>query len=183
MTMTAVRPVFDPATFRRALGHVPTSVCVVTATDDDGPVGMTVGSFTSISLDPPLVGFFADTSSATLQRLRRAGHLTINLLSDRQDDLCGVFARKSDDRFAGVPLIEGDHRSPRLAGALAWIDCEIESAIDIGDHAVVVGRVHGLEVPSALHKPLVFFRGKLCQLDPRTVPSKGNWQRDHYAEW
>ena len=82
-----------------------------------------------------------------------------------------------------MPLVEGDHRSPRLAGALAWIDCEIESAIDIGDHAVVVGRVHALEVPSALHKPLVFFRGKLCQLDSRTVPSKGNWQRDHYAEW
>ena len=144
---------------------------------------MTVGSFTSISLDPPLVGFFADTSSATLRRLRSAGHLTVNLLSDRQDDLCGVFARRSEDRFAGVPLVEGDHRSPRLAGALAWIDCEIESAIDIGDHAVVVGRVLGLEVPSAQHKPLVFFRGKLCQLDSRTVPSKGNWQRDHYAEW
>ena len=55
--------------------------------------------------------------------------------------------------------------------------------IDIGDHVAVVGRVRALEVPSTTDKPLVFFRGKLCQLDSRTVPSKGTWQRDHYAEW
>src|SRR3546814_11657520 len=73
MTMTALRPAFDAATFRRALGHVPTSVAVVTATDAHGPVGMTVGSFTSISLDPPLVGFFADCGSSTLARVQAGG--------------------------------------------------------------------------------------------------------------
>ena len=68
--MTALRPAFDSVTFRRALGHVPTAVSVVTATDEQGHVGMTVGSFTSISLDPPLVGFFADTESTTLPASR-----------------------------------------------------------------------------------------------------------------
>ncbi|GAB3180239.1 flavin reductase (DIM6/NTAB) family NADH-FMN oxidoreductase RutF [Micromonospora palomenae] len=183
MIMTSVQPQFDATTFRRALGHVPTSVCVVTSCDDDGPTGMTVGSFTSISLDPPLVGFFADSGSATLQRVRRAGRFTVNMLADDQGALCQVFARKGADRFAGVPLVAGDHPAPRLTDALGWIDCELESVVPIGDHDAIVGRVVNLDVPPLPRRPLVFYRGTLCQLDARTVPSKGNWQRDHYAEW
>ncbi len=183
MTTTISRPSLDSATFRRALGHVPTSVCVVTTADVDGPTGMTVGSFTSISLDPPLVGFFADSDSSTLQRVRRAGHFTVNLLDDRQGELCQAFARKDCDRFAGVPLVPGDHPEPRIAGAVGWIRCELDSVVTIGDHDAVVGRVVELDVPPVSARPLVFFRGTLCQLDARTVPSKGAWQRDHYAEW
>ncbi|WP_217996798.1 flavin reductase family protein [Nocardioides jensenii] len=183
MTMTSLKPQFDATTFRRALGHVPTSVCVVTVADDEGTTGMTVGSFTSISLDPPLVGFFADSGSSTFQRVRRAGAFTVNLLNDHQGGLCQAFARKSADRFDGVPLVAGDHPAPRLAEALGWIDCEIHSVVTIGDHDAVVGRVMRLDVPPVPRKPLVFYRGTLCQLDARTVPSKGNWQRDHYAEW
>lgn len=183
MTLTSLNQQLDPTTFRRALGHVPTSVCVVTASTDEGPTGMTVGSFTSISLDPPLVGFFADSASSTVQRVRQAGRFTVNLLNDGQGSLCQAFARKGADRFAGVPLVPGDHPAPRLADALGWIDCEIDSVVTIGDHDAIVGRVVALEVPPLAQRPLVFYRGTLCQLDARTVPGKGNWRRDHYAEW
>lgn len=183
MTMTSLQPQFDTTTFRRALGHVPTSVCVVTVSDEEGSTGMTVGSFTSISLDPPLVGFFADSSSSTFERIHRSGTFTVNLLSEGQGTLCQAFARKGLDRFAGVPLVSGDHVAPRLADALGWIDCKIDSVAPIGDHDAVVGRVVHLDVPPQARRPLVFYRGTLCQLDARTVPSKGNWRRDHYAEW
>jgi len=193
MTMSALRPAFDAATFRRALGHVPTSVAVVTASDAQGRVGMTVGSFTSISLDPPLVGFFADTGSATLARVQAAGAFCVNVLTDSQNQLCRTFASRAEDRFAGVDVLPASaatddlaapHRAaPHLADAMAWVDCQVESVVEIGDHAVVVGRVSGLEVASGNPRPLVFFRGSLCHLDRRTLPSKGNWQRDHYAEW
>ncbi|MDL4818518.1 flavin reductase family protein [Actinomadura opuntiae] len=183
MTATALPPRSDPATFRRALGHVPTSVCVVTTSDQNGPTGMTVGSFTSISLDPALVGFFADSASTTLLRLRHAGHFTVNILSDAQGAICQAFARKHGDRLADVPLVSGEHPAPRVAGAIGWIDCGLESVVTVGDHELVVGRVLDLDVPSVPSGPLVFFRGALCQLDTRTVPSRGTWQRDHYAEW
>ena len=193
MTMTALRPAFDAATFRRALGHVPTSVAVVTAADAHGRVGMTVGSFTSISLDPPLVGFFADSGSSTLARVRAAGAFCVNVLTDSQNHLCRAFASRAEDRFAGIEVLAGNpdtdelaapHRpAPHLAEAMAWVDCYVESVTEIGDHAIVVGRVSGLEVAPGNPRPLVFFRGSLCHLDRRTLPSKGNWQRDHYAEW
>lgn len=181
--MTALRPSFDSVTFRRALGHVPTAVSVVTATDEQGHVGMTVGSFTSISLEPPLVGFFADTESATLQRIRNAGSFCVNVLTDRQNHACMSFASKVADRFAGIDVLPGQHAAPRLAGSMAWIDCTVDCLVEFGDHVVIVGRVHELEVSSGNHRPLVFFRGKLCNLDRRTVPSKGHWQLDHYADW
>lgn len=193
MTMTTLRPTFDAATFRRALGHVPTSVAVVTGTDAQGRVGMTVGSFTSVSLDPPLVGFFADRGSSTLGRIQRAGSFCVNVLTDDQERLSRAFASRAADRFAGVAVLpqqadtDGAGRpprtAPRLADAMAWVDCDIESVVDTGDHVLVVGRVTGLEVAPGNPRPLVFFRGSLCHLDQRTVPSKGNWQRDHYAEW
>lgn len=183
MTATSLRPTFESATFRRALGHVPTAVSVVTATDDRGHIGMTVGSFTSISLDPPLVGFFANNDSDTLARIRDAGRFCVNVLSDRQNAACLGFASKSKDRFAGVDLVSNHPSPPRLAGCLAWIECSVDSVLELGDHAAVVGAVHELEVSKGTFHPLVFFRGTLCSLDRRTLPSRGNWQLDHYADW
>jgi len=141
MTMVQVEPAFDAGTFRRALGHVPTSVCVVTAVDDDGPFGMTVGSFSSISLDPPLVGFFADSGSATLARMRGTARLCINVLGDRQGDVCGAFASRRPDRFAGVAHHRSTSGAVRIDGALAWIECGIDRVIAVGDHDLVVDRV------------------------------------------
>lgn len=185
MAMTIERPTFDPAMFRRAMGHVPTSVCVVTTADEHGNAGMTVGTFTSISLEPPLVGFFVDSRSSTLGRLRETGSFTVNLLNDNQQDICYAFARPSENRFDGVPLRAGGFRHPRLADAVGWVECEVDSTAVLGDHHAVIGRVLELDIPTLPRSPLVFFRGQLCQLDPRTLPRHGAWRRDHYAidEW
>ena len=183
MTMVELQPAYDAATFRRALGHVPTAVCVITAVDDDGPFGMTVGSFTSISLEPALVGFFADTGSATLARLRSAGRFCVSILGDHQGEVCGAFASRRPDRFAGVAHHRSASGAVRIDGALAWIECATEELLTVGDHDLVVGRVTTLDVPESLTPPLVFFRGALCDLDRRTLPNRGDWQRDHYSDW
>lgn len=181
---TTYEPRIDSAEFRHALGHVPTSVCVITMEDAYGRTGMTVGTFTSISLYPPLVGFFADSNSSTLARVMAAKKFTVNLLNDAQGHLCQAFSRRGVDKFEGVPLMDGDYPAPRLADAMGWIDCTIDSVAVMGDHHAVVGRVQSLEVNERPGKPLVFFKGSLCQLDKRTVPHSGVWELAHYEpEW
>ena len=183
MSMVALEPAFDAATFRRVLGHVPTSVAVVAAIDTDGPVGMTVGSFTAISLDPPLVGFFADHASSSLARVLGIGHFSVNVLTEEQNEHCRTFAARSADKFAGVAWHRSPTGDPHLDDALAWVDCDVQSVVDMGDHAAVIGRVARLEVPPGNRRPLLFFRGTLCHLDRRSLPRRGDWQMDHYADW
>jgi 3-hydroxy-9,10-secoandrosta-1,3,5(10)-triene-9,17-dione monooxygenase reductase component len=154
--------VFDSAKFRQVLGHFATGVTVITATDA-GPVGMAVGSFASVSLDPPLVGFFAGKSSTSWPRIRNAGAFCVNILAEDQEAICRVFASKDADKFAGVGWTTSSTGSPRLDHVLAWIDCDIDSVVDAGDHELVLGRVRELEV-AAEGDPLVFFRGGYARL-------------------
>src|SRR4051794_31140118 len=94
-------PAFDSARFRQVLGHFPTGVCVVSAVHEDQPVGMAIGSFFSVSLEPALVGFCAGRTSSTWPKLRAAGRFCVNILADDQEDLCRAFASKEPDKFAG----------------------------------------------------------------------------------
>ncbi|MCU1500017.1 MAG: hsaB [Acidimicrobiales bacterium] len=151
-------PVFDSARFRQVLGHFPTGVCVVTAFDGETPVGMAIGSFFSVSLDPPLVGFCAGRSSSTWPKLRAAGKFCINVLADDQEDVSRVFASKEADKFAGTGWDHSPLGSPRIQGALAWIDCTLEAVHEAGDHDIAIGAVHDLGVARE-GSPLVFFRG------------------------
>lgn len=156
-------PAFDSAKYRQVLGHFPTGVTVVTASTDHGPVGMAVGSFASVSLEPPLVGFFAGKASSSWPRIRDAGSFCVNVLAQDQEDLSRVFASRGTDKFAGV----GWHRSatgaPLLEGVLAWIDCDLDSVVDAGDHELALGRVRELQV-AAETEPLVFYRGGYARL-------------------
>ena len=156
-------PVFDSARFRQVLGHFPTGVCVVAGFDGDAPVGLAIGSFFSISLDPPLVGFCAGKGSSTWPRLRTAGRFCVNILGQDQEAVSRVFASKEADKFAGIGWDRSPLGQPRLAGALAWIDCELDAVHDAGDHEIAVGAVHDLGVESEAG-PLVFFRGGYAQL-------------------
>jgi flavin reductase (DIM6/NTAB) family NADH-FMN oxidoreductase RutF len=151
---------FDSARFRQVLGHFPTGVTVVTADPGGGPVGLTIGSFTSVSLDPPLVGFLPGKASTSWPDIERAGHFCVNVLGEDQADLCWRFARESDDKFAGLAWRPGRTGAPILDGVLAWIDCTIEAVLDGGDHWFVEGRVVDLDAPRDAG-PLLFFRGKL----------------------
>src|ERR1700761_8846115 len=96
-------PAFDAATFRRVLGHYPTGVCIVTAMEaGETPAGMAVGSFTSVSLDPPLVAFFPDKRSSSWPRIERAGKFCVNVLAADQTEICQRFSKSGIDKFAGI---------------------------------------------------------------------------------
>jgi flavin reductase (DIM6/NTAB) family NADH-FMN oxidoreductase RutF len=148
----------DPSRFRQVLGHVPTGVAVVTATDGGEPVGMAVGSFCSVSLDPPLVVFFATTTSSTLPRIERAGAFCANVLAADQEDVCRTFAARGEDRFARLGWRPGASGAPVLGRALAHVDCTIERVDEAGDHRAVYGRVLDLGTGDE-QGPLVFYRG------------------------
>jgi 3-hydroxy-9,10-secoandrosta-1,3,5(10)-triene-9,17-dione monooxygenase reductase component len=124
----------------------------------DGPVGLAIGSFASLSLDPPQVLFCPAKTSGSWPRIREAGAFCVNILADDQEDVSRVFASKGTDKFAEIGWRRSGNGSPLLDGVLAYIDCEIGSVHDGGDHEIVVGRVQDLEVR---HEggPLIFFRG------------------------
>lgn len=149
---------FDSARYRQVLGHFPTGVTVITAAPDGVPVGMAVGSFSSVSLDPPLVAFFAGRGSSSWPKIEASGAFCVNILAEDQEELCRRFASKEEDKFAGLGWSAAGSGSPVLEGVLAWIDCDIESVIEAGDHYGVIGRVRDLSVGHD-GSPLVFFRG------------------------
>jgi len=159
--------VIDPSDYRRVLGYFPTGVTVIATHHEDRAVGLAVGSFFSVSLDPPLVGFCVGHQSSSLPTIEASGHFVVNVLADTQADICSIFAGKSDDKFQGVDWDPGPgHGSPRIAGSLAHIDCSLEQSIDAGDHKIVIGRVHALDVaadPDA--GPLLFFKGGYGRFD------------------
>jgi 3-hydroxy-9,10-secoandrosta-1,3,5(10)-triene-9,17-dione monooxygenase reductase component len=157
-TMSEHRP-FDSAAYRQVLGHFPTGVTVVTAVNGAGePAGLAVGSFSSVSLDPPLVAFFPGKSSSSWPRIEAAGSFCVNILAEDQEGVCRRFASKDDDKFVGLGWSAAATGSPVLDGVLAWIDCDIESVTEAGDHYCVIGRVRDLRVEHD-GGPLVFFRG------------------------
>jgi 3-hydroxy-9,10-secoandrosta-1,3,5(10)-triene-9,17-dione monooxygenase reductase component len=149
---------FDSAKFRQVLGHFPTGVTVITTVADENPVGFAVGSFASLSLQPPQVLFCAGKHSSTWPRIETTGRFCANILADDQEDVCRIFASRSEDKFAGVGWKHSGNGSPLLAGALAFIDCTIADVVESGDHYIVIGDVLDLDV---LHEggPLLFYRG------------------------
>ncbi|WP_225206906.1 flavin reductase family protein [Novosphingobium huizhouense] len=149
----------EPRQFRDVLGSYPTGVCVITALGEDGARhGLVVGSFTSISLDPPLVGFFPDKRSTTWARIEATGRFCVNVLGADQIGLCRRFAARSDDKFAELAHGHSPAGLPLLDDAVAWIDCAIERVVGIGDHWLVVGAVEALGHREG-GAPLLFFRG------------------------
>lgn len=153
---------FDSAKFRSVLGHVPTSVVVVTGCDAKGePFGITIGSFTSVSLDPPLVGFFPGVQSRSWASIRESGKFCVNVLGGGQDELCWRFAKEGDDKFSGLNWEPSPTGSPVLPDVIASIDCDIESETVVGDHFFVVGRVQSLAHADNATNAMVFFRGKV----------------------
>ena len=161
MTVDSSDPAIDSGDFRQVLGHFPTGVTVVTANGAERPVGVAIGSFVSISLDPPLVGFFLGTESGSWPAIEESGHFCVNVLTRDQQELCGVMASRSDTKFDGVETtIAPGSGAPVLPGVLAMIDCRIENVIQTGDHNLIIGRVLALEVSDPDASPMVFFKGQ-----------------------
>ena len=156
-------PGFDSRHFRSVLGHFPTGVTIVTGLHDGRPQGFTIGSFTSISLEPPLVGFFPMTSSETWDAIAPYGSFCVNVLRDTQGDLCWRFAKTGldDGRFDDVTWTPSPTGCPVIDGVGAWIDCRVGQVVELGDHYLVVGEVVALDHHVEAHVPLVFYRGAL----------------------
>lgn len=168
-----IGPEIDPALYREVLGHYPTGVTVVTAFDGDEPIGMVVGTFTSVSLDPPLVAFMPTTTSGTYARLASASAYCINVLAHDQQDLCRTMATPSDDKFAAVAWHRSAIGAPVLDDAVAQIHCTPEQEIEAGDHYIVLCRVLGLEVTRPV-TPLLFFQGGYGGFSPAGMSARGD---------
>ncbi|MDL4818623.1 flavin reductase family protein [Actinomadura opuntiae] len=156
----------DSALFRETLGHYPTGVAVVTAIAQDGrPTGMVVGTFSSVSLDPPMVAFFPATNSRSFRQLRTAGAFCVNVLASDQEPLCRRIATGGADKFDGVRWRPGPLGSPIIEDSVCWIECTFQDIREAGDHFVVLGLVHELAVERST-LPLLFFQGGYGRFSP-----------------
>lgn len=154
----AVR-LFDPATQRRVMGQFSTGVAIISSVDEIGdPVGLTVGTFSSVSLEPPLAAFFVAETSATFPSIEASGRFCANILSADQRDLGLRFAKSGADKFAEVRWRPGRTGSPIIRGNHGWAECLIESTRPLGDHILVVGRIVDLGLGDDVD-PLIFYRG------------------------
>jgi 3-hydroxy-9,10-secoandrosta-1,3,5(10)-triene-9,17-dione monooxygenase reductase component len=153
---------FDAHRFREVMGHFATGVTVVTAMHEHQPVGFTCQSFVSLSLDPPLVALAPSKASTSWPRIRTAGGFCVNVLSDRQEQVCQAFARSGSDKFAGIEWSPGVTGAPVLTRSLAWVECGLEATYEAGDHELVIGRVRS--VSTGQGTPLLFYRSRLARL-------------------
>jgi len=152
-----IRP--DAAAFRMACGQFATGVAVVTAGSRSGrPVGLTINSFSSVSLDPPLVLFCLAREAQCLAGFDAAAGFVIHVLSAEQRGLSARFATPDADRFQGLDWQDGPF-GPVLPDALARFDCRRHAAVDGGDHIILIGRVEAVSVRDGAAEPLLYFRG------------------------
>lgn len=140
----------DPRALRDAFGTFMTGVTVVTSHDGDGaPLGFTANSFSSVSLDPPLVLVCLANTSRNYEALTQASGFAVNILAEDQKDVSNTFARPSEDRFAAIDWQTGPHGSPILAGVSAWFDCSMHKTVEAGDHVILIGKVEGFDASTA----------------------------------
>ncbi len=146
----------DEATFRRACAQFATGIAVATVCDAAGaPHGLTVNSFTSVSLKPPLVLICVDYSSTVLPLFRASRHYGVSVLTESQQAISAKFARRGEDRFDGVAWSAGGAGVPLIEGALAQFECAVRQVVEAGDHAVLIGEVVRAEYAGG--SPLLYF--------------------------
>jgi flavin reductase (DIM6/NTAB) family NADH-FMN oxidoreductase RutF len=144
--------------FRQVLGHFASGVTIVTGITEDGPAGFTCQSFSSLSLDPPLVLVLPSRSSTSWPRIAATGRFCVNILADHQGRISSRFAKPGGDKFADVAWTPSALGLPILKGSCAWIECHIEAVHSGGDHHIIVGAVQDLaSMPDS--RPLLFHRG------------------------
>jgi 4-hydroxyphenylacetate 3-hydroxylase, reductase component len=157
----------DSRAFRDALGSFPTGVAVVTAApaEDTEHVGITVNSFTSVSLDPPLVLWCMDRRSHRHDLFLRAAGFTVSILGSEHREVSVRLARPGEHSLDGIALLKTELGPPGLADSLAVFECATEKRLEAGDHTIFLGRVLRFYRPSE-SAPLVFFRGRYSALEP-----------------
>ena len=152
----------DEAQFKAAMSHFASGVTVVTTEWDGKPYGLTVASFSSLSLDPPLVLVCIEKSVKSHDAIASAGKFGVNILSAHQADISNRFASKIDDKFAGIAWAAGTTGVPLIANALATVECRLQAQLPGGDHSIFVGEV----VATAMREgePLLYVRSGYRQM-------------------
>jgi flavin reductase (DIM6/NTAB) family NADH-FMN oxidoreductase RutF len=174
-----MEPAFDARAFRHALGHFPTGVCVVASRVDGALVGMTVNSFNSLSLDPPLVLFSVDPRSASLALWRRAEGYAVNVLAENQKYVSDRFAKSGGKKWEGTTYAEGLFGAPVLPGVAATLECAARATYPGGDHVLFIAEVKRFRT-AAGRRPLVFSNGRYAKLH-ETEFTASLWPLDiHY---
>ncbi len=158
--------------FRHALGEFATGVAVITAhSKTDAPIGITMSSFNSVSIDPPLILFSVDRKAYSLPAMQEAEGYAVNVLSKDQAEIANQFARAMSDKWSNVERTAGHAQAPLIAGALAHFECVPYANYDGGDHVIFVGRVVRYTTHPHQPAPLVFFRGRYQNLTPASQPA------------
>jgi flavin reductase (DIM6/NTAB) family NADH-FMN oxidoreductase RutF len=150
----------DERRFRSILGRFATGVVAITAIEHETgtPTGLAANSFTSVSLDPPLVAFCVAHTSGTWPKLRKSERICVNVLAEPQQQVCLQLAAKGADKFADLGWTMSPSGLPVIDGALAWLECSVEAEHVAGDHDIIVARVHHLDKHHD-GRPLIFFQG------------------------
>jgi flavin reductase (DIM6/NTAB) family NADH-FMN oxidoreductase RutF len=152
----------EAARLRQALGHFATGVTVITTCTRAGKLeGLTANSFSSVSLDPPLVLWSLRRTAASLASFQDSGSFAVNVLASAQLELAQHFARPSRSKFEAVAFTRGHGGCPILDGALATFECSVETTTGGGDHVVFIGRVHHAICRDG--EPLIFSAGRYCR--------------------
>lgn len=147
------------ASFKEVMGNYPTGVTVITAFDEQNiPIGLTVNSFASVSLDPMLILWSIDKRSASYDSILKTDKFAVNILAEEQSDLCVLFSSKVDNRFSQCEWTKSELNLPLLSNTLAVLQCKTYQQVDAGDHTILIGEV--LDIQNAGKEPLLYHRRK-----------------------
>lgn len=169
MTNQTVTQAIDPQHYRKTMGRYPTGVALISALTENGqPVGMIVGTLTSVSLDPPLVSFMPAKTSTTWPKIQKSGRFAVSVLGADQESVVRAFGGKTATKFETVSWEKSPHANPIADAAIAWIDCTISEVIEAGDHYIVLGAVQQMDIQGT-ELPLLFFQGGFGKFTPHSM--------------
>lgn len=151
--------------FKEVMGNYPTGVTVVTTVDESGaPLGLTVNSFASVSIDPLLILWSIDKQVSSYEPFIKASHFAVNILAEDQSDICMLFATKGTDRFGNTDWKLSEHNLPILAGVAGVLQCKTVQMIEAGDHTILIGEV--IDIQSDDKAPLLYHRRNMGKIPP-----------------
>lgn len=162
----------DQREFRNAMGAFATGVTIITTLDASGaPIGITANSFSSLSLDPPMVLFCLDLKSNSFRAFHENRHFAVNVLRENQQDLSNIFAKSSPDKWNGVHFKTWDTGCPVFDDCIANMECDVSSVYEGGDHVIIVGEVKRMQYDQNECRPLLYYRGRYEQIGDSPAPS------------
>ncbi|RST61159.1 flavin reductase [Siminovitchia terrae] len=158
----------DSREFRNTLGHFATGVTVITTTNGMENIGLTANAFSSVSLEPPLILVCIDKKASSIEALKKDRPFVVNILQQEQEAECWGFAKRGQDKFAGVSYTISEDGVPMLQGNLATIECHVDEIFEGGDHYIITGKVKKANYDKEKN-PLLFFRGEIRKMNDLAV--------------